>query len=106
DKYPALIARCSGTEDVITAVNFAREHNLLVAVRGGGHNAAGTATCDGGLVIDLSTMRTVAVDPARRTVRAQGGTTWADVDQATQAHGLATPGGAVSTTGIAGLTLG
>lgn len=106
DKYPALIARCTGVEDVITAVNFVREHNLLVAVRGGGHNAAGNATCDGGLVIDLSPMRSIQVDPVRRTARAQGGATWADVDGATQAHGLATPGGAVSTTGIAGLTLG
>ena len=106
DKHPALIARCIDTEDVITAVNFAREHNLLVAVRGGGHNAAGNATCDGGLVIDLSLMRDVQVDPAQRTVRAQGGATWADVDTATQRYGLATPGGAVSTTGIAGLTLG
>lgn len=106
DKYPALIARCANVEDVISAVNFAREQHLLVAVRGGGHNAAGNATCDGGLVIDLSPMRGVHVDPVKRLAYAQGGATWADVDQATQVYGLATPGGAVSTTGIAGLTLG
>lgn len=106
DKRPALIARCAGPEDVIAAVNFARERALLVAVRGGGHNVAGNATCDGGLVIDLSRMRAVRVDAARRTARAEGGATWGDFDAATQAHGLATTGGAVSTTGIAGLTLG
>jgi FAD/FMN-containing dehydrogenase len=106
DKYPALIARCADVEDVITAVNFAREHNLLVAVRGGGHNVAGSATCDGGLVIDLSSMRSVQVDPAAQLAFVQGGAIWADVDQATQAYGLATPGGLVSTTGVAGLTLG
>jgi FAD/FMN-containing dehydrogenase len=106
DRYPALIARCADTEDVIACVNFARDHKLPLAVRGGGHNAAGNATCDGGLVIDLSTMRAIVVDPQARTARAQGGATWADLDAATQAHGLATPGGAVSTTGIAGLTLG
>lgn len=106
DKRPALIARCTGAADVVAAVNFAREQNLLVAVRGGGHNAAGNATCDDGLVIDLSLMRGVHVDPKRRTVRAQGGATWGDLDRETQLFGLATPGGAVSTTGIAGLTLG
>jgi FAD/FMN-containing dehydrogenase len=106
DKYPALIARCADVEDVITAVNFARQQNLLVAVRGGGHNAAGSATCDGGLVIDLSAMRSVQVDPVARLAYVQGGATWADVDQATQVYGLATPGGLVSTTGVAGLTLG
>jgi FAD/FMN-containing dehydrogenase len=106
DKHPALIARCSGTADVIDAVNFARENDLLVAVRGGGHNVAGDGVCDGGLVIDLSQMRGVRVDPEARTARAQGGATWGDLDRETQAFGLATPGGVVSTTGIAGLTLG
>lgn len=106
DKKPAFIVRCTGTEDVVKAVNFAREHNLLLSVRGGGHNVAGSAVCDGGLVIDLSQMREVFVDPEARTARAQAGATWADVDQATQKYGLATPGGVVSETGIAGLTLG
>lgn len=106
DKKPTLIARCLNVDDVIEAVNFARTHNLLIAVRGGGHNVAGSAVCDDGLVIDLSPMRAVQVDPNRRTARAGGGATWADVDKATQAHGLATPGGVVSETGIAGLTLG
>lgn len=106
DKYPALIARCTDVEDVITAVNFAREHQFLLAVRGGGHNAAGNATCDGGLVIDLSPMRRVRVEPTAGLAHVQGGATWADVDQATQVYGLAAPGGVVSTTGVAGLTLG
>src|SRR4051812_25514714 len=105
DRHPAVIARCSGTADVVTAVNFAREYALLVSVRGGGHNVAGTATNDGGLVIDLSPMRGVRADPAARTVRAQGGATWGDVDRETQLFGLATPGGNVSSTGVAGLTL-
>ena len=105
DRHPAVIARCSGTADVVAAVNFAREHDLLVSVRGGGHNVAGTATNDGGLVIDLAAMRGVWVDPAARTVRAQGGATWGDVDRETQLFGLATPGGVVSTTGVGGLTL-
>ena len=105
DRYPALIARCAGTADVIAAVNFAREHDLLVAVRGGGHNVAGNAVCDGGLVINLSAMRGVHVDPRARMVRAQGGATWADADRETQVFGLAAPGGVVSMTGIAGLTL-
>ena len=106
DKRPALIARCAGAGDVIDSVNFARENDLLLAVRGGGHNVAGNAVCDGGLVIDLSTMRRIHVDPQRRTVRAEGGATWADLDRETQFFGLATPGGEVSETGIAGLTLG
>lgn len=106
DRRPALIARCSGAADIIDAVNFAREQDLLVAVRGGGHNVAGQAVCDDGLVIDLSAMRAVRVDPVNRTVRAQGGALWADVDRETQVFGLATTGGVVSTTGIAGLTLG
>jgi FAD/FMN-containing dehydrogenase len=105
DRRPALIASCAGTSDVAEAVRFARSHDLIVAVRGGGHGVAGHATCDGGIVIDLSPMRSVAVDESARTVRAQGGAKWLDVDQATQRHALATPGGAVSDTGIAGLTL-
>jgi FAD/FMN-containing dehydrogenase len=106
DKRPALIARCEVVGDVITSVDFARENDLLVAVRGGGHNVAGNAVCDGGLVIDLSPMKRIGVDPERRTVRAEGGATWADLDRETQVFGLATPGGEVSETGIAGLTLG
>jgi FAD/FMN-containing dehydrogenase len=105
DRHPALIARCAGAADVIAAVNFARDNGLLLSVRGGGHNVAGNAICDGGLVIDLSPMRGVRVDPGAQTVRAEGGATWADVDRETQVFGLATPGGVVSTTGIAGLTL-
>ena len=106
DKHPRLIARCHGVADVVDAVNFAREHDLLVAVRGGGHNVAGTAVCDDGIVIDLSEMRGVHVDPDAQTVRAEAGATWADLDRETQLFGLATPGGLISTTGIAGLTLG
>ena len=106
DKHPALIARCTGVADVIDAVNFAREHSLLVAVRGGGHNASGSSTCDDGIVIDLSLMKSVQVDPKNRTARVQGGATWGDVDRETQVFGLAAPGGVVSTTGVAGLTLG
>lgn len=106
DKRPALIARCTGVADVIEAVNVARENDLLVAVRGGGHNVAGTAVCDGGIVIDLSPMKGVQVDPETRIARAEAGVTWAELDRKTQAFGLATPGGVVSDTGIAGLTLG
>lgn len=106
DRYPALIARCTGVADVIAAVNFAREHELLVAVRGGGHNVAGYATCDGGLVIDLSAMKGIHVDADKRIARAQGGVTWGELDRETQIFGLAAPGGVVSTTGIGGLTLG
>jgi FAD/FMN-containing dehydrogenase len=105
DRHPALIVHCTGVADVVAAVNFAREHDLLLSVRGGGHNVAGNAVNDGGLVIDLSAMRGVWVDPAARTVRVQGGATWADVDRETQLFGLATPGGKVSTTGVGGLTL-
>jgi FAD/FMN-containing dehydrogenase len=106
DKRPALIARCTGVADVIEAVNFAREHHLLVAVRGGGHNVAGSASCDGGIMIDLSLMTGVHVDPKAKTARVQGGATWGDVDRETQVWGLAAPGGVVSTTGVGGLTLG
>lgn len=105
DKYPALIARCTGVADVIDAVNFARENDLLIAIRGGGHNVAGTAVCDGGLVIDLSRMKGIHVDLDAGTVRAGGGVTWGELDRETQVFGLATPGGVVSITGIAGLTL-
>lgn len=106
DRRPAMIAQCTGTADVIGAVNFARTHDLLVSVRGGGHNVAGSAVCDGGLMIDLSLMKGIYVDPQGRRARAQGGVTWGDMDREAQAFGLATPGGVVSTTGIAGLTLG
>jgi FAD/FMN-containing dehydrogenase len=106
DKRPALIAHCAGVADVIQAVHFARAHDLLVAVRGGGHNFAGYATCDGGLVIELSPMKGIRVDPTRRTVRAQGGVLWGELDRETQAFDLATTGGTDPTTGIAGLTLG
>ncbi|MBV9324429.1 MAG: FAD-binding oxidoreductase [Chloroflexi bacterium] len=106
DRRPELIVRSHTPSDVIAAVNFARDNNLVLAVRGGGHNVAGNAVCDGGLVIDLSLMQDVSVDVERRTAVAQGGCTWADVDRATHAHGLATTGGLVSTTGIAGFTLG
>jgi hypothetical protein len=106
DRRPGLIARCTGAVDVVQAVRFARRHGLLVSVRGGGHNIAGLAICDGGLVIDMSLLRGVWVDPVRRTVRAQAGCTLADVDRETQIHGLAAVLGFVSTTGIAGLTVG
>jgi FAD/FMN-containing dehydrogenase len=106
DKHPAMIVQCAGVGDVIDAVAFAREYHLLVAVRGGGHNVAGRALVDDGMVIDLSPMKGVRVDPERRTVRAEGGLTWGEFDRETQAFGLATTGGLVSTTGIAGFTLG
>jgi FAD binding domain/Berberine and berberine like len=106
DRRPALIARCAGVADVITCVNVARANNLLMAVRGGGHNIAGHAVCDGGLMIDLSRMKGMRVDPVRRTAHAEPGLTWGEFDHETQAFGLATTGGQVSTTGIAGLTLG
>jgi FAD/FMN-containing dehydrogenase len=105
-KRPALIARCTGASDVQMALDFARRHRMPVAVRSGGHNVAGRSLVDDGLVIDLSAMKHVGVDPARRTALAQPGLTWAEFDRATQAQGLATTGGFVSTTGIAGLTLG
>lgn len=106
DKEPAVIARCSGAADVIAAVNFARDLNLQLAVKGGGHNVAGDAVCDDGLVIDLSPMNAVRVDPDTQTARVQGGATMADLDHESQAFGLATTGGIVSSTGVAGLTLG
>jgi FAD/FMN-containing dehydrogenase len=106
DKRPALIVRCAGTSDVVRSVNFARENRLLLAIRGGGHNIAGNALCDEGIVIDLSQMSTATVDSAARRVVIEAGATLADLDAATQAHGLATPTGINSTTGIAGLTLG
>ena len=106
DRRPRLIARCRGTADVAAAVRFARDHDLEIAVRGGGHNVAGTAVCDGGIVIDLSAMRAVSVDPVERTALVQGGALWGDVDHETQAHGLATTGGIVGHTGVGGLSLG
>ncbi|OBH90013.1 FAD-binding oxidoreductase [Mycobacterium sp. E2989] len=106
DKRPAAIVRCASTRDVAGALEFARASNLAVAVRGGGHNGPGFGSVDGGLVIDLSPMNRVDVDPDRRTARVQGGATWAQVDAATHAHGLATPAGIISTTGVGGLTLG
>jgi FAD/FMN-containing dehydrogenase len=106
DRRPALIARCAGTADVMNAVRFARDHGLQVAVRGGGHSFPGHSVCDGGLVIDLSPMRAIRVDPASRKTQAQAGAKWIDFDHETQAFGLATTGGTVSDTGIAGLTLG
>jgi hypothetical protein len=106
DKRPRLIARCQTVADVINAVNFAREHDLDLAIRGGGHNGAGLALIDDGLVIDLSAMNGIRVDPEARTVRVEGGATWGEVDQATHPFGLAVPSGIISTTGVAGLTLG
>jgi FAD/FMN-containing dehydrogenase len=106
DRRPAMIARCAGVADVLTGVRFAREHDLLVSVRGGGHGMPGFAVCDGGLMIDLARMKGVHVDPNNRTVRAEAGVTWTEFDHETQAFGLATTGGVVGSTGIAGLTLG
>ena len=106
DKRPALIAQCSGVADVISSVNFARNNNILMSVRGGGHNFPGNSICNDGLMIDLSKMTGVRVDPVKKTARAQGGTKWAAFDHETQAFGLATPGGTDGDTGIAGLTLG
>lgn len=106
DRYPAVIARCAGTADVVEAVRVAREHRPVVSIRGGGHQVAGSAVCDDGLVIDLSGMKGVHVDPTGRTVRAQAGVTWGELDRETQLFGLATTGGEVSTTGIAGFSLG
>jgi hypothetical protein len=105
DKRPALIARCTGTADVVRSVTFAREHGLLLSVKGGGHNVAGNAVCDDGFMIDLSMMRGVHVDPGLRRARVQPGANWGDLDHETQLYGLMTPGGVVSTTGVAGFTL-
>jgi FAD/FMN-containing dehydrogenase len=106
DRRPALIGRCVGAADVVQCVNFAREHDLVTSVRGGGHNVAGHALCDEGLMIDLSGMRAIRVDPVRRTAQAQPGLRWGEFDRETQAFGLATTGGIFTPTGIAGLTLG
>jgi FAD/FMN-containing dehydrogenase len=106
ERRPRLVARCAAPDDVIASLAFAREYGLKVAVRGGGHSVTGSSLCDDGLVLDLRGMRDVDVDVDRRVARVGGGATWADVDRATQVHGLATTGGRVSTTGVAGLTLG
>jgi FAD/FMN-containing dehydrogenase len=106
DRQPALVAHCATTEDVVAAVAFARQHTLPLAVRGGSHSVAGFATCDGGLVIDLTPLKAIEVDPEARIAHAGGGVTWGELDAATQQHALATPGGVFSRTGIAGLTLG
>src|SRR5256884_9633554 len=105
-KKPRLVTRCADVADVIRSVNFGRENNLLVSIRGGGHNAGGLGVCDDGLVIDLSLIRYTHIDPVARTVRVGGGSTWGDVDHATHAFGLAVPSGIISTTGAGGLTLG
>jgi FAD/FMN-containing dehydrogenase len=106
DKHPALIARCRSTTDVVAAIHLARDQELEISVRGGGHNVAGRAVTDGGLMIDLAPMKAIYVDPDERTVQAGGGVVWGELDRATHEHGLMTPGGVVSSTGIAGLTLG
>ncbi len=106
DRRPALIVRCKGVADVMASVRFAKAQQLLLSVRGGGHNVAGNAVCDGGLMIDCAAMKSVHVDPVARTARAEPGVTWADINHETQAFGLATTGGVVSHTGVAGLTLG
>ncbi len=106
DRRPGFIVRCADVADIITAVSFALEHQLLLAVRGGGHNGGGLGSCDDGLVIDLSMMKGVRVDPVKRTARVSGGCTWGEADHATHAFGLATPSGIISTTGVGGLTLG
>ena len=106
DRHPAVIARCADVADVVEAVRVARDHRPVTSIRGGGHQVAGSAVCDDGLVIDLSAMRAVHVNATARTAHVQAGATWGEVDRATQVHGLATPGGEVSVTGVAGLTLG
>ena len=106
DRSPALIARCTSPDDVAKVIRFATEHDLPLAIRGGGHNGGGLGTVDDGVVIDLSPMKTIQVDPEARTVRVGGGCTWGEVDAATNEHGLATPSGIISTTGVGGLTLG
>src|SRR4029077_8214578 len=106
DRRPALIARCAGADDVVSAIRFAREHDLLVSVRGGGHNVTGPAVCEGGLMIDLSPMKAARVDAEPRRLVAGPGLSWGELDGATQRHGLATTGGIISSTGVAGLTIG
>jgi FAD/FMN-containing dehydrogenase len=106
DRRPAMVVRAANVGDVMAAVNHARNNGLPIAIRGGGHSVPGFGTCDGGVVIDLSAMRSVRVDPAKKTARAEGGATWGDFNSATHAFGLATTGGIISTTGVAGLTLG
>lgn len=106
DRHPAMIAKCADVADVITAVNFGRENNILVSIRGGGHNAGGLGVCDDGVVIDLSKIRYTHVDPVNKTVRVGGGSMWGDVDHATNVFGYAVPSGVISTTGVGGLTLG
>ena len=106
DRRPALIVRCSGPHDVRRAITYAREHELPLAVRGGGHNGAGLGTCDDGLVIDLSAFNGIHVDPIAKTARVGGGCTLGELDRATHAHGLAAPSGIISTTGVGGITLG
>lgn len=106
DKRPTLIARCRNVADIVDAVNLARDNNLEIAVKGGGHNVAGRGTIDGGLLVDLSLMKAIHVDPKIRTARAQGGATWGEYNRETQLHGLASTGGVISTTGVGGLTLG
>ena len=106
DRRPSVIARCAGTADVVNALDLAIRHGLEIAVRGGGHNVAGRAVCDDGMMLDLSTMKGTHVDPKTRTIRVQAGVTWGEFNRETQLHGLATTGGAVSSTGVAGLTLG
>ena len=106
DRRPRLIARCTDVADVMAAVKFAREQKMLVSIRGGGHNAGGLGVCDNGLVIDLSPMNYVRVDPKKKTVQVGGGALWRDVDHATHAFGLAVPSGIISTTGVAGLDFG
>jgi FAD/FMN-containing dehydrogenase len=106
DRRPALIVRCAGQTDVVAAVNFAREHHLPVAVRGGGHNVSGTGSCNGGLQLDMSRLKRVTVDSAKRTARVEPGVTWGEFDREAQVHGLATTGGICSATGVAGVTLG
>ncbi len=105
DRQPSIIARCRDANDVVAAVKLARAKDLPIAIRAGGHNVAGHAVCDGGVMIDLTLMRGVDVDAARRVASVQGGALWRDMDVATQLHGLATPGGVISDTGVAGLTL-
>src|SRR5437773_11864270 len=106
DRHPLVVVRCAGDGDVVAAVDFARENELDLAIRGGGHSVPGFGTCDDGVVIDLAGMRGVRVDPANRTGRAEGGATWGDLNAAAYACGLATTGGISSTSGVAGLTVG